>query len=190
MTNKPVLENDYIRGIITGDSQLLKELYEKYHKAILQLVEIEHGNSEDAKDVFQEAIMLVFQKAQQSHFKLTSSFFTYFYSICHNIWRNKRRKKVNSELTLTDDKILMLKDLSLPEIEANEQYILYRKKFILLGEDCQKLLRMFFQKIKMEEIKVRLNYSSVNYVKQRKFKCKAQLIKLIEKDPAYNELKY
>ena len=121
---------------------------------------------------------------------MTSSFFTYFYAICRNIWWNKRRKKSNNVLTLSDEMQLMIKDQMIPEIEANEQYMLYRRKFKLLGKDCRQLLQLFLQKIKMEEIKQRMNYSSVNYVKQRKFKCKAQLIKLIERDPAYKELAY
>ncbi len=188
MTDRLKLEENYIEGILNGDRQLIKAIYEKYNKAILHLVETENGNFEDARDVFQEALMLVYQKAQSADFQLSSSFFTYFYAICKNIWRNKKRKKSNSEITLTDEMASMVEDIQIPEIEANEQYMLYRKKFLLLGKDCQELIRLFLQKVKMEEIMRIMNYNSVNYVKQRKFKCKAKLIKLIEKDPAYIEL--
>lgn len=181
-------ERDYIKGIISGDRILIREVYEKYYKAIIHLVEKDRGNIEDAQDVFQEALMLVYQKAQQQDFQLSSSFFTYFYAICRNIWWNKKRKKSNTEITLTEEMQSMVVDTTIPAIEENEQLMLYRKKMLLLGEDCQELLRLFLQKVKMEEIKNRMNYSSVNYVKQRKFKCKAQLIKLIEQDPAYQEL--
>ncbi len=189
MRNSSVQEQNYIQGIVSGDRLLIKEVYEKYHKAILHLVETDRGNIEDARDVFQEALMLVYQKAQQKDFQLSSSFFTYFYAICRNIWKNKKRKKSNSEITLTEEMQSMVIDASLPEIEANEQFMLYRKKMLLLGKDCQELLRLFLRKIKMEEIMERMNYNSVNYVKQRKFKCKAKLIKLIQEDPAYQELK-
>ena len=188
MTSKSEQETDYIKGIVSGDTRLIREVYEKYHKAILHLVETDKGSTEDARDVFQDGIMLVYQKAKQPGFKLTSSFFTYFYGVCRNIWWNKRKKKSNTELTLTDEVKSMYKDTSAPEIEENEQYALYRKKFLQLGKDCQELLALFLKKVKMEEIMKLMNYSSVNYVKQRKFKCKAQLIKLIEKDPAYVEL--
>ncbi len=189
MVKRPVEEKDYINGIVNGDHKLIREVYEKYHKAILHLVETNNGNSEDAQDVFQEGLMLVYQKAQQKDFKLSCSFFTYLYAICQNIWRNKRRKKSNSEITLTEEMQSMVVDTSVPEIEKNEELLLFRKKFLLLGKDCQELLQLFLQKIKMEEIMKKMNYSSVNYVKQRKFKCKAKLIKLIEQDPAYQELK-
>lgn len=188
MEKKSVEEKNYIQGIISGDRVLIKEVYEKYHKAILHLVEKDRGNEEDAQDVFQEGLMLVYQKAQQKDFQLSSSFFTYFYAICRNIWWNKRRKKSNTEITLTEEMQSMVVDTTIPAIEKNEQLMLFRKKLLLLGQDCQELLRLFLQKVKMEEIKKRMNYSSVNYVKQRKFKCKAQLIKLIEQDPAYQEL--
>ncbi len=188
MANTPIQEKDYIKGIISGDNQVIRAVYENFHKAILHLVETDKGNTEDARDVFQEALMLVFQKAQQQDFQLSSSFFTYFYAICRNIWKNKKRKKSFSEVTLTVEMQSMVVDSGIPTIEENEQFVLYRKKFLQLGKDCQELLQLFLQKVKMEEIRKKLNYSSTNYVKQRKFKCKAQLIKLIEKDPAYQEL--
>ena len=189
MTSNTPQEENYLQGIISGDARLIREVYEKYHKAILHLVETDRGTMEDARDVFQEGIMLVYQKGQEPEFQLSSSFFTYFYGVCRNIWWNKRKKKSRTEITLSDEMKSMVADTSVPEIEANEQYMLYQKKFLLLGKDCQQLLRLFLQKVKMEEIMKRMSYSSVNYVKQRKFKCKAQLILLIENDPAYQELK-
>ena len=189
MINSSTQEENYIQGIIEGDARLLREIYEKYHKAIQHLVGTDQGTPDDARDVFQEGLMLIYQKAQHKDFKLSSSFFTYFYAVCRNIWRNKKKKKSNSEITLTEEMQSMVVDSSVPEIEANEQYLLYRKKFLLLGADCQKLLRLFLEKVKMSEIMIQMNYSSVNYVKQRKFKCKGQLIRLIEKDPAYQELR-
>ncbi len=181
-------EDPYIKGIAEGNNHVIREIYEKYHLAILKLVEQHGGNREDARDVFQEGLMLVYQKLQQPDFELSSSFFTYFFAVCRNIWWNKRKKKSNNTLTLNEDAKLIAGDLNANDVEANEQYLLYRKKYLELGKDCRELLRLFLQKVKMQEIMERMKYNSVNYVKQKKFKCKRQLIKLIEQDPAYHEL--
>jgi RNA polymerase sigma factor (sigma-70 family) len=134
---------DYLQGIIQGDNRVIRAIYEEHHRAIVQLVEKNSGTLDDAKDVFQEGLMLIYQKAKQPDFKLTSSFFTYFYAVCRNIWSNKRRKKPFGEVTLSNEMTSMIEDDSPEALERNEQYTLYRNKFLELGEDCQKLLSLF-----------------------------------------------
>ena len=181
--------NEYLQGIIKGDNRIIRAIYEQHHRAIIQLVEKNSGTVDDAKDVFQEGLMLIYQKAKQPDFKLTSSFFTYFYAVCRNIWSNKRRKKSFGEVTLSDEMTSMVKDDSPEVLEHNEQYTLYRNKFLELGEDCQKLLSLFLQKISMNEIVERMGLSSVGYAKKKKFKCKERLVKLIQNDVKFAELK-
>ena len=77
----------------------------------------------------------------------------------------------------------MLKEEVVHEVEQNERYTLYRKKFARLGADCQKLLGLFLDKVSMAEIMTRMGFGSVSYTKKRKFYCKKKLIELIEKDP-------
>ncbi len=180
----------YIEGIKKGDSKVIRKIYTNYYQAISQLVETQKGTSEDAHDVFQEGLVLMFQKTQQEDFQLSSTFFTYFYAVCRNIWYNKLRKKKAPMVTLDDKMLLMIKES--PEIVPEEQgrYFLYRKMFIKLGADCQKVLELFFQKVSMEEIGTQMGYGSVSYTKKRKFLCKQKLVQLIQSDPEFQELKF
>jgi len=180
---------DYIQGLLAGENHIINAIYEKHHRAIIQLVESNSGTLEDAKDVFQEGLMLVYQKAKQPDFKLTSSFFTYFYAVCRNVWSNKRRKKSFGEVTLSEEMTSMVVDDSPEVLEQNEQYTLYRSKFLELGTDCQQLLSLFMQKVSLKEIAERMGISSVAYAKKKKFKCKERLVKLIQNDMKYAELK-
>ncbi len=189
MPTREEKNQNYISGIRAGDSQVIRAIYENYHKAIVQLVETKQGSKEDAHDVFQEGLVLVFQKVQHADFQLTSSFFTYFYAICRNIWYNKLRKKANKEVTLDDKMLLMLEQDSTPLLETSERYYLYRKMFLRLGSDCQKVLSLFLQKVSMEQIKVQMGYGSISYTKKRKFLCKEKLVQLIQNDPSFQELK-
>lgn len=179
----------YITGIREGDSKIIRSIYENYHKAIVKLVETNQGTKDDAHDVFQEALVLMFQKVQAPNFKLTSSFLTYFYAISRNIWYNKLRKKSNSEVTLDNKMLLMVEQDTTSIGESNEQYFLYRKMFLQLGQDCQKLLDLFLQKVRMEQIMQKMGFGSVSYTKKRKFLCKEKLVKLIQNDPSFQELK-
>lgn len=190
MTNTQTDQADYIAGILSGNPVLVKEIYEKYHKAIIQLVETNKGTAEDAKDVFQEGLMLVYQKAKKPDFQLTSSFFTYFYAVCRNIWSNKMKKKSFGEVTLSDEMKSIVRDDTPQQLEQNEQYTLYRQKFLELGKDCQQLMSLFLNKISMKEIVEKMGLSSISYAKKKKFKCKEQLVKRIQSDVRYLELRH
>lgn len=180
---------EYIEGIKRGDPDIVKGIYEKYHPAIVHMVETKFGTKEDANDVFQEGLVLIYQKTQNPDFKLTSAFLTYFYAVCKNIWSNKLRKKSNKEVTLEPDMLLMIKSDTTEVLEENEKYFLYRKMFLRLGEDCQKVLDLFLQKIKMDEIMKQMGYGSISYTKKRKFLCKEKLAMMIQSDPSFTELK-
>ncbi len=179
----------YLEGIKRGDTSTIQAMCKQYGKAIVQYVETHGGNREDARDVLQEGLMLLYQKTNQAGFQLTSSLFTYFYAICRNIWMNKARKKSRQEVTFDQQTLSMVEGRDTAEIEYNEQYHLYRRKFLELGKDCQKVLSLFMNKIPMTEIMKKMGYSSVGYAKKRKFKCKEKLIQRIKEDNSYHELK-
>ncbi len=177
-----------LEGIRAGNPQVLEKIYKDYHKAILHLVASNKGTTEDARDVFQEAILVIYQKSKEPDFKLNHTFLTYFYAVCRNIWRNKLKKKSFGEVSLSDEMIPIYKEEDLPDIEKNEKYVLFQSKFVLLGADCQRLLNLFFAKVKMADIMEKMGFSSIGYTKKRKFQCKTKLIELIEKDSRYQEL--
>jgi len=114
---------------------------------------------------------------------------TYFYAVCRNIWSNKWRKKAGKEVTLYDTMPLISDEDSEPILEQSEAYFLYRKMFLRLGEDCQKVLRLYLRKVSMEKIMEQMGYGSVSYTKKRKFTCKEKLVSLIKSDRSYQELR-
>ncbi len=188
MPTKQTEAQSLLAGIRSGDGAIISQIYAQYHQAIVHLVETHSGTSDDAHDVFQEGLMVVFQKAKDPNFELSSSFLTYFYAVCRNIWSNKLRKKSSSEVTLDDKVQLMFAEEDQPILEHSEQYFLYRKMFLRLGEDCQKVLRLFLRKVSMEKIMEKMGYGSISYTKKRKFLCKEKLVSLIRNDRSFKEL--
>lgn len=189
MGKTAVTDAQYLTGIKEGTTTILEEIYRQYYPAILQHIVANRGSQEDVQDVFQEGILLLYQKAKSADFQLTSSFFTYFFSVCKLIWANKRRKKSFGEVTLTEEITSIVKDVSYKDVFQNEQYALYRTKFLELGVECREVLSLFFDKVSMAEIVKKMNYSSVSYAKKRKFLCKERLVKRIQSDVKYQELK-
>lgn len=77
----------------------------------------------------------------------------------------------------------------LDDLEAADRICLFWEMFERLGEDCMKVMRMSFEEWTTEEIQVALGFDNAGSVKVKKFKCKEQLVKLIQADPRYAELK-
>jgi len=74
------------------------------------------------------------------------------------------------------------------DLEAADRICLFWEMFAKLGEDCQKVMRMSFEERPTEEIQTAMGFSDPGSVKVKKFKCKEQLVKLIQVDTRFEEL--
>ena len=180
-------DQTYIDAIRTGNPEGLRSIYREFLPMVSGLVTRSGGRREEAQDVFQDALMVMYEKCRSDGFTLTSSFSTYLYGIARNIWGNRLQKKSRTEVTLPDDFKLNDQTNLLHSILQAEEERIFWDAFQRLGDDCQKLLQLFFEKIKMEEITTIMQYGSVGYTKKRKFQCKEQLISWVQKDPRYLE---
>jgi len=182
------MDEDYIKGIAEGNKDILKQIYTQFLPRITNFIKSNGGNSDDAKDIFQDAIIIIYEKVNTTNFILSSKFYTLLYGVCRNLWGNRLQKKSSKEVTIPEN----IKYKSDQDIESailrEEEAMIFRSGFEKLGEDCQKLLQLFFDKIKMEEIAQFMGFSSVNYAKKRKFQCKEKLIELIKGDRRYKEI--
>jgi hypothetical protein len=70
----------------------------------------------------------------------------------------------------------------------NEKIKIYQKHFLSLGDDCQKVLRLFLRKISLREIAEIMGYKTEKYAKTRKYECKEELKNRILNDPNYLNL--
>jgi len=181
---------DDLSAILAGDRNALEQLYREQFPAIRDLLRKNGGSETDAKGVFHDAVLVVYQKAKQPVFQLTSQFSTFFYGICRNLWLNHLSKKSTfSEVTISED-AKYTADEGSPEAEflQVERDNLFWYAFRQLGGDCQKLLELFFQKLSMETIAAQMGFSSEGYARRRKLQCKARLVELVKNRPEYREL--
>ena len=187
MTQAQHPDHIYIEGIASNNSKILEEIYQKYSKAILKLVTNNNGTVDDAKDVIQESLIIIYKKAQDQEFKLTSSFFTYFYAIARHVWWKMLRKNKANEVSIDENLGLIEESNVETAILKREKHNFYLSKLDALGEQCRQLLQYHTQGKRVKEIVQLMGFSSEGYARKRKFKCKEQLIKLIKKDQKYQE---
>lgn len=180
---------DLLHALLAGDNNGIREIYRLYLPRAASLITRNGGNAEDAKDIFQEALIILYEKAQKPGFTLNSSLYTLIYGICRNLWGNRLQKRSGSNVTFSGEGKYRLDEDTEKSIEQAEENKVFWDSFNRLGEDCQKLLRLFFDKVRMEKIAELMGYGSVSYAKKRKFQCKERLVDIVKADLRYQELK-
>ena len=177
-----------IAGIKQKDRMVLKYIYQQYFPMIVEFVGKNSGTKEDAKDIFHDGLTTIYEKTIREHIALQSSFKTYLYAICKNLWLMVlRRRKTASKIEVKENFMTAVPDSIEEDITSQQRYKLYRHYFKTLGEDCQKVLSMFFEGITLREIAMKMDFSEA-YAKKKKFTCQKELISRIEQDKLYKEL--
>lgn len=182
-------ESGIIEGIRKHDSKVLRYIYKKYFEVIKTLVKKNNGNDEDAQDIFQEAIIIIYRKINDNTLELSCSFSTYLYSVCRLLWlKQLEKRRVRSEDLKVDDDLYDMISVVGSSFETNDEYKLYQYHFSKLNKDCQKVLRLFLEKVPLKEVAEIMGYKSEQYAKKRKFECKERLINNIKADLALRQI--
>jgi RNA polymerase sigma factor (sigma-70 family) len=181
---------EIIEGIKARDNCVLQYVYKNFYPSIHHFIITNSGSPDDAKDIFQESIIVIFRKIkEQNHFLLNSSFKTFIYSIARNLWlKNLRAQKMEGQKIKDQQSFIELRDEPFKVSNEDLKMSLYQKYFKQLPEDCQNILSLTARDIPQKEIAQAMNFKSENYVKKRKHNCKDKLVELIKQDPRYPDL--
>lgn len=175
-----------IEGLRLRSDYIIKYIYQELFPMILFLVTKNNGSEEDAEDIFQDSLIIVFRKIKANELDLTCSFRTYVYSISRNLWLQKLSKRKQFSREFSDIEVFItMSDYALSEKNQDEQekFRLYQQHFLTLSEDCQKVLLLFMKKTSLREIAAEMGYKTEKYAKTRKYLCKEELKKRIINDP-------
>ncbi len=187
--NSPNKE-ELIRGIRNHDSAILKHIYFAYYPMIEGYITHNQGSREQAQDVFQEAMIIVYNRIRSRELELTCKFGTYLYSICRNIWVQER-KKYMLHIEKLKNYPQVVQDPGPGDDPLLQKHLtrLFDKHFNELSTDCQKILSMYFNNFTLEEIRTEMDYKDLHHAADRKYRCKKSLIKRIVNDPLFKRLK-
>ena len=179
-----------LEGLKTNDNEVLNFIYRKYFPEIRFFVIKNSGSDEDAQDVFQEAIIIIYKKLKDGVLDLTCSFKTYLYSVCRIVWLKQLEKRKVKKDGFSDNQVFVDLQEGVDEMaEEQERFKLYQKHFQTLHVDCQTILKMFLKKVPLKQIAKEMNIQSEKYLKKRKYQCKEILVKRIQNDPDFKRLK-
>ncbi|MCB9182933.1 MAG: sigma-70 family RNA polymerase sigma factor [Flavobacteriales bacterium] len=161
-----------IELIRTGrDHEAFKALYAHLPK-VEHLVRQNSGRSGDAKDIFQDALIIFHRRVRTEGFTLTSSIGTFLFAVCRNLWREELRRRNKS---LTEWKLEDAPDepADLTALLAREgEYKRAEQALKSLGAKCLDVLTRFYVKHEpLQLIAKALGFAGEGAAKTRKYKC-------------------
>ena len=130
-------EKEIFERICKGDEKALEYLYSKYYRMMTKMVLSNSGTEQEAKDIYQEALLVFWQKATSGNLVLTSKISTYIYSICQNLWRKEldRKKRLSRESRDGEQ---------FQDHDKKEKARIMLECIDQLGETCKKVLMYYY----------------------------------------------
>lgn len=167
-------------------NKALRFLYAEYYGLIENMILKNSGSKEDVPDVFQNGLIVLFNKAKQTDFRLSSTLKTYLYSICRNLWLMEIRK--NKRKTPLEDhhEFIAVEEDNFETLVMNEKKQLVMQLLEKMGDSCrQVLIHFYYKKMRMAQIKENMSYSSEQVAKNKKRACMKKLREMIMNNPNY-----
>jgi RNA polymerase sigma factor (sigma-70 family) len=178
-------EQDILKGLAAGNRAATEEIYKQHHKTIVKWVLNNGGDVSDAEDVFQEGMVILFEKAQSDSFRLTCKVGTYLIAVSKNLWyqRMQQRRKDPVLLPENEDGESGIHRVYEEDISTHHEREVYYEQLNdaleQLGEPCRSLLTAFYHQDKnMQEITTLFGYTNADNAKTQKYKCLTRLRKL------------
>lgn len=173
-------DREVVLGILNNSVEALNKLYAAYFPMVLQFILNNNGDEDDAKDVYQEAIIVLYNKVKSGSFELSSKLKTYIYSVSRRIWLKKlaQQSKKTNNIADFEDILAVEEDLEQHE-QKDMQFDKMKTALDSLGEPCKTIIQDFYiHDQSMQEICEKFGYTNTDNAKTQKYKCLQRLKKL------------
>jgi RNA polymerase sigma factor (sigma-70 family) len=181
----------YIEGLAANDSVVIQSIYKKFVPKVVSYIMNNSGDKDQAQDVVQEIMILLFNQAKVNALQLTCPFDAYFFLLCKRKWLNELKKTSNKGVTINED-VASINESAHELVDQTEEFEekqqLFDAMFHKLGEKCQELLKLSFTIKSMEEVAEKLNVT-YGYVRKKKSLCIGQLTEWIQESKNFKSLK-
>jgi len=180
-------ETKILHSIKTGEhSKVLSYLYETTLRKVRQYILKNNGSKDDANDIFQDAVVILFTQVRADKFNPSYSIDAFIYSVARNLWIDKsRRDKRFTNYDSTQQIDYISDDNShLDNLIETEKTNAMSLVFNQLDEKCKKILSyVIYEKLSMREIKDKMGYTSEDVAKTNHYRCKQYLSKIVKSSP-------
>jgi RNA polymerase sigma factor (sigma-70 family) len=185
---KEYSDNEIIECLRKRQCYVVHWLSDRYLPMIRLMVYQMGGSSEDARDIFQDGLIIMLEKIDNKEFALTCKFKTFLYCVCKHLWKSVLDKRQAATNYLNRR----------PEPEENIDYTdqldyplyqkIFREVYETLDPISKKILALYWQEVSPQEIAVQLGYT-YGYVRKKKSEAQSELTEKVKSHPAYLGIK-
>lgn len=169
-----------VERIKKHDNQLLKKIYLENKLSFFKIANQYQLPEEVALDIYQDSMVALIENARKNKIDdLQSSINTYLigigkFMIYNYLNAQKKNNGINID-EINQDKFL---NFSTDDESLNGRELALKKAYESLGEQCRKILNLFyFENKKLEEIQQILKYENKEVLKSQKSRCISHLKK-------------
>lgn len=172
-----------INAILNDDnSKVLNELYQSSLPQIVRYVCQNNGDEDEAKDVFQDAVVSLFTTVKLGKYDLEKDVNGFLFFVSRNLWIN-RVKKRNKQTDLSNIQTIHADESPVAYYITNDKEVLIDKFMNLLGSKCKEILKyVIYDNLSMKEIAKLMNLGGETVAKSTHYRCKQKMMEIVSKD--------
>ena len=185
---KEYSDKEIIECLRNRQSYVVHWLSDRYLPMIRLMVYQMGGTGEDARDIFQDGLIIMLEKLDTKEFALTCKFKTFLYCVCEHLWKSVLDKRQAASNYINRRQ----------EHEGNSDYTdqidyqlyekIFREVFETLDPISKKILTLYWQEVSPQEIAAKLGYT-YGYVRKKKSEAQSELTEKVKRHPAYIRIK-
>jgi RNA polymerase sigma factor (sigma-70 family) len=170
--------------------QAFSLLYREHYPVIRSFITNNSGSEEDAADIFQDALIVLYDKVRDETFELKCALKTFIYSICRNLWLKKLNGKKQDVVKTEAFSSIELEPNIADILEDTEQSRLITKYLQRIGGDTEKILvHFYFDGMKTEEVTQRMGYANEQVTRNKKSRCLKKLRGLLLESTLFKDFR-
>ncbi len=169
-----------LKGLANRDSKSIETIYKENFNMVQAFILNNNGSYDDARDIFQEAMIALYEKTQSKSFVLTCKINTYVYSVCRRLWLKRLQQlgRYSNQIDNIEATIPVEDDIEIHE-KRNAEFAIMDRALNSLGEPCKSLLQGYYiKKLDMQALAKEFGYTNADNAKNQKYKCLMRLKKL------------
>lgn len=181
---KEYTDNEIIECLRNRQSYVVHYLSDRYMPMVRLLVFQKGGSAEDARDIFQDGLIIMLEKLDNKEFALTCKFSTFLYCVCENLWKTvlDRRQAAANYITR---RMEPEHEKDFTELIDHELYQeIFRDVFETLDPISKKILTLYWQEVSPQQIADKLGYT-YGYVRKKKCEAQSELTDKVKRHPGY-----
>lgn len=173
-------DEELVEGLKEQDPVIIRYLYQNAGPMVYKLIINAGGDQNDAEDIFQEGILATYLNIRTGKYEISyqARLTTYLVQICKYKWLDHVKSAYVSKSVFGIDSDLLEETVEFENDEKEERIKMVHGLIRMLGENCRKILHLFYwEKKSYEEIAREIDQEPLS-AKNQKYRCMKKLREL------------